>query len=99
MAAVAEVAETVAPAQLPVQARLMPVHPALLLPGALSFRPLRPLRPKPPLQGHVAHRPQTIALADRAIHLGGNADVEVSPDGAPTSGTLVDNVRLLKRDG
>jgi ATP-binding cassette subfamily B protein RaxB len=48
---------------------------------------------------HVAHRPQTIALADRAIHLGGNADVEVSPDGAPTSGTLVDNVRLLKRDG
>jgi len=59
VAAVAEVAETVAPAQLPVQARLMPVHPALLLPGALSFRPLRPLRPKPPLQGHVAHRPQT----------------------------------------
>jgi ATP-binding cassette subfamily B protein RaxB len=48
---------------------------------------------------HVAHRPQTIALADRAIHLGGKVDVELPPDGAPTSATLADNVRLLKRDG
>jgi ATP-binding cassette subfamily B protein RaxB len=48
---------------------------------------------------HVAHRPQTIALADRAIHLGARVDFELPPDGAPTSTALADNVRLLKRDG
>ena len=48
---------------------------------------------------HVAHRPQTIALADRAIHLGAKAEHELPPDSAPASAALVDNVRLLKRDG
>jgi ATP-binding cassette subfamily B protein RaxB len=48
---------------------------------------------------HVAHRPQTIALADRAIHLGAKVEFELPPDGAPTSTALADNVRLLKRDG